>query len=72
VKVTVIKARQLSPVSQEDLRRRVVSPDRPASRLLFAGDYPRKDRPLPRFLDDGTAANLLATAAPTPTCSPAW
>jgi integrase len=29
---------------------------------LFVGDYPRKDTPLPRFLDDATAAKLLAAA----------
>jgi site-specific recombinase XerD len=42
------------------------SPDRPGSRLLFPGDYPRKNRPLPRFLDDGTAATLLAAARSDP------
>ena len=36
--------------------------DRPAGRLIFPGDYPRLDRPLPRFLDDPTAAKLLAAA----------
>ncbi|MDE3131493.1 MAG: tyrosine-type recombinase/integrase, partial [Acidobacteriota bacterium] len=36
--------------------------DRPQARLLFPGDYPRLDRPLPRFLDDPSAAKLLAAA----------
>jgi integrase len=27
--------------------------------LVFAGDLPRRDDPLPRFLDDGAAAKLL-------------
>ena len=36
--------------------------DRPPTRLLFPGDYPRPDRPLPRFLDDPSAAKLLAAA----------
>ena len=36
--------------------------DRPVGRLLFPGDYPRLDKPLPRFLDDPTAAKLLAAA----------
>ena len=33
------------------------APNRP---LIFVGDFPRPDRPLPRFLDDGAAAKLLA------------
>ena len=33
--------------------------DVPAAVLVFAGDLPRRDDPLPRFLDDGAAAKLL-------------
>jgi len=42
------------------------SPDAPAGRLLFAGDYPRVDKPLPRFLDDPAAAKLMAAARAQP------
>ena len=38
------------------------SEDAPASRLLFAGDLPILDRPLPRFLDDPSSARLLRAA----------
>ena len=34
-------------------------PDAPQRPLLFAGDLPIVDKPLPRFLDDGAAAKLL-------------
>ena len=36
--------------------------DAPAAPLLFAGDLPITDRPLPRFLDDAAAARLLQAA----------
>jgi integrase len=36
--------------------------DAPAGVLVFAGDLPRRDEPLPRFLDDGAAAKLLRAA----------
>jgi integrase len=36
--------------------------DAPTSRLLFAGDLPVLDRPLPRFLDDPGSARLLRAA----------
>ena len=36
--------------------------DIPARVLVFAGDLPRRDYPLPRFLDDGAAAKLLQAA----------
>jgi len=36
--------------------------DAPASRLLYAGDLPTLDRPLPRFLDDASSARLLRAA----------
>ena len=36
--------------------------DAPASRLLYAGDLPTLDRPLPRFLDDAASARLLRAA----------
>jgi integrase len=38
------------------------SADAPISRLLFAGDLPILDRPLPRFLDDPSSAQLLRAA----------
>ncbi|MGZ6869491.1 MAG: tyrosine-type recombinase/integrase [Frankiaceae bacterium] len=41
-------------------------PDAPARSPLFAGDLPIRDRPLPRFLDDATAAKLLAAARAHP------
>ena len=34
--------------------------------LVFAGDLPRRDEPLPRFLDDGAAAKLLRAARADP------
>jgi integrase len=40
--------------------------DTPASVLVFAGDLPRRDEPLPRFLDDGKAAKLLQAARADP------
>ena len=36
--------------------------DAPIGPLLFAGDIPIADRPLPRFLDDAAAAKLLQAA----------
>jgi site-specific recombinase XerD len=40
------------------------SDDAPTGILIFAGDLPRLDQPLPRFLDDGAAAKLaVATRA---------
>jgi site-specific recombinase XerD len=36
--------------------------DAPVGPLLFAGDIPLADKPLPRFLDDPTAAKLLQAA----------
>jgi integrase len=36
--------------------------DVPARLLLFPGDFPILDRPLPRFLDDAAAAKLLRAA----------
>jgi integrase len=40
--------------------------DVPAGVLVFAGDLPRRDEPLPRFLDDGAAAKLLRAARQHP------
>lgn len=37
-------------------------PDAPPRPLLFAGDLPIPDQPLPRFLDDATSAKLLRAA----------
>jgi integrase/recombinase XerD len=41
-------------------------PDTPAGVLVFAGDLPLRDQPLPRFLDDGAAAKLLQAARADP------
>ena len=40
--------------------------DVPARVLVFSGDLPRRDEPLPRFLDDGAAARLLRAAREDP------
>ncbi len=40
--------------------------DAPRRNPVFAGDRPLKDRPLPRFLDDPTAAKLLTSARGLP------
>lgn len=40
--------------------------DAPARNPIFAGDMPLRDRPLPRFLDDGKAAALLNAARNLP------
>jgi integrase len=41
-------------------------PDTPTGVLVFAGDLPLRDEPLPRFLDDGAAAKLLQAARADP------
>jgi integrase len=40
--------------------------DRPDRLLVFAGDLPIRDEPLPRFLDDAAAAQLLRAARAHP------
>lgn len=40
--------------------------DAPARVLLFPGDFPLLDQPLPRFLDDAAAAQLLRAAREDP------
>ena len=40
--------------------------DAPARVLMFAGDIPRRDQPLPRFIDDAAAAKLLRAAREHP------
>ena len=40
--------------------------DAPARVLMFAGDIPRRDEPLPRFIDDAAAAKLLRAAREHP------
>jgi integrase len=40
--------------------------DAPTRVLMFAGDIPRRDEPLPRFIDDAAAAQLLRTAREHP------
>jgi integrase len=40
--------------------------DAPARVLMFAGDIPRLDDPLPRFIDDAAAAKLLRAARENP------
>ena len=37
--------------------------DAPARIPIFAGDFPNRDEPLPKFLDDPTAAKFMATLA---------
>jgi hypothetical protein len=44
-------------------------PEAPAGRLVFPGDLPTLDRPLPRFIDDG-AESCCARPEPTRTRSP--
>jgi hypothetical protein len=45
-------------------------PNAPQWPLVFAGDLPIVDQPLPRFLDDGAAAKLLQASRRTRTRSP--
>jgi integrase len=40
--------------------------DAPSRVLMFAGDIPRRDEPLPRFIDDAAAAKLLRAAREHP------
>ena len=40
--------------------------DVPCGVLVFAGDFPIRDQPLPRFIDDGAAARLLTAARAHP------
>ena len=40
--------------------------DAPTRVLMFAGDIPRRDQPLPRFIDDAVAAKLLRAAREHP------
>ena len=40
--------------------------DAPARVLMFAGDIPRRDEPLPRFIDDAAAAKLPRAAREHP------
>ncbi len=40
--------------------------DAPRRVPIFAGDFPKRDEPLPRFLDDPTAAKFMATLADDP------
>lgn len=40
--------------------------DTPAGVLVFSGDLPLRDAPLPRFLDDGASAKLLQAAPRVP------
>ena len=41
-------------------------PDTPSRSLIFAGDLPIPDQPLPRFLDDAASAKLLRAARADP------
>jgi hypothetical protein len=41
-------------------------PDAPSHPLIFAGDLPIPDQPLPRFLDDAASAKLLRAARADP------
>ena len=40
--------------------------DAPTPVPIFAGDFPNRDEPLPKFLDDPTAAKFMATLATDP------
>ncbi len=40
--------------------------DTPARIPIFAGDFPERDEPLPKFLDDPTAAKFMAALADDP------
>ena len=40
--------------------------DAPRRVPIYAGDFPKRDEPLPRFLDDPTAAKFMATLAEDP------
>jgi integrase len=40
--------------------------DTPARVPIFAGDFPDRDEPLPKFLDDPTAAKFMAALATDP------
>lgn len=40
--------------------------DAPARVPIFAGDFPNRDEPLPKFLDDPTAAKFMAALAADP------
>lgn len=40
--------------------------DAPDHRLVFPGDFPERDEPLPKFLDDPTAAKFMAGLAQDP------
>jgi integrase len=40
--------------------------DAPRRVPIFAGDFPKRDEPLPQFLDDPTAAKFMATLAEDP------
>jgi hypothetical protein len=44
--------------------------DAPTRALMFAGDIPRPDEPLPRFIDDAAAAKLLRRRARAPRSVP--
>jgi hypothetical protein len=39
---------------------------------MFAGDIPRRDEPLPRFIDDAAAAKLLRSAREHPDPFTPW
>ena len=41
-------------------------PDAPGRVPIFAGDFPQPDEPLPKFLDDPTAAKFMAALATDP------
>jgi len=44
--------------------------DAPARVPIFAGDFPNRDEPLPKFLDDPTAAKFMAGLATDPNPRP--
>lgn len=46
--------------------------DAPARNPVFHGDIPRRDEPLPRFLDDPTAAKFMRALADEPDPTDGW
>jgi hypothetical protein len=46
--------------------------DAPGRVPIYANDLPRADEPLPRFLDDPTAAKFMAALAVEPTAAAGW
>ena len=72
---TTTRPRIAKPLNRTSIKNRLINlgcffdritewgyPDPPSRPLVFAGDLPIVDKPLPRFFDDAAAAKLLRTA----------